>query len=100
MQGINNRVHLAQSERIMRAWILERHMLSGVTVIDPQSTYVEATVQVGRDTVIHPNTHLQGQTVVGERCVLGPNTIIRDTRIGNECRSWPRCSKRPPSKIM
>ncbi|MHB1296130.1 MAG: bifunctional UDP-N-acetylglucosamine diphosphorylase/glucosamine-1-phosphate N-acetyltransferase GlmU [Anaerolineae bacterium] len=86
VQGINTRVHLARSERIMRERTSERLMLSGVTLIDPASTYVDATVQVGRDTVIQPNTYLYGATVVGEGCVLGPNTMVRDSRVGNGCR--------------
>jgi len=86
VQGINTRVHLARSERILRERILERLMLEGVTVTDPASTYVEATVRVGRDTVIHPNTYLQGKTMIGERCTIGPNSIVRDTRIGDDCR--------------
>lgn len=86
VQGINTRVHLALSERILRERINEGLMLGGVTLVDPATTYVEATVQVGRDTVIYPNTVLQGGTVVGERCALGPNTLVRDTRIGDDCR--------------
>jgi len=86
VQGINNRVHLARAERIMRERIAEALMLNGVTLIDPATTYVEATVRVGRDTVIHPNTVLRGQTVVGEACELGPNTVIQDTTIGDHCR--------------
>jgi len=86
VQGINTRVHLARCERIVRQRVAEQLMLAGVTLIDPATTYVEAQVRVGRDTIIHPNTHLQGDTVVGEGCVLGPDTIVRDTRIGNECR--------------
>ncbi len=70
VQGINTRVHLARSERIMRERINERIMLSGVTLMDPATTYIEAMVQVGPDTVIYPNTHLRGHTVVGERCEL------------------------------
>jgi len=86
VQGINTRVHLARCARIARERIAERLMLDGVTLIDPATTYVEAAVQVGRDTVVYPNTHLQGATVVGEKCLLGPNTIIRDTRIGDRCQ--------------
>lgn len=86
VQGINTRVHLARSERIIRERINEGLMLGGVTLVDPAATYVEATVQVGRDTVIFPNTILQGDTVVGERCVLGPNTLVRDTQIGDDCK--------------
>jgi bifunctional UDP-N-acetylglucosamine pyrophosphorylase/glucosamine-1-phosphate N-acetyltransferase len=85
VQGINNRVHLARCEATVRQRINEALMLGGVTLIDPASTYVEATVQVGRDTILYPNTVLQGQTVIGERCAIGPNTIVRDTRIGSDC---------------
>lgn len=86
VQGINTRLHLARSERIMRERINERLMSEGVTMIDPETTYIEATVRVGRDTVIYPNTTLQGHTVVGERCIIGPNSIVRDTRIGDDCQ--------------
>ncbi|MHB0858459.1 MAG: bifunctional UDP-N-acetylglucosamine diphosphorylase/glucosamine-1-phosphate N-acetyltransferase GlmU [Anaerolineae bacterium] len=86
VQGINTRVHLARSERIMRERTAERLMLEGVTLIDPATAYVDATVQVGRDTVIHPNTFLYGTTVVGEACELGPNTLVRDSRVGDRCR--------------
>jgi len=84
--GINTRLHLAEAEAILRRRINERHMLSGVTIIDPLSTYIEAEVQIGRDTVIWPNTYLQGKTVIGESCVIGPNSIVRDTHIGNTCK--------------
>jgi bifunctional UDP-N-acetylglucosamine pyrophosphorylase/glucosamine-1-phosphate N-acetyltransferase len=86
VQGVNTRQHLARVERILRDRIREKLMLGGVTLVDPASAYVDVGVQVGRDTVIHPNTHLQGQTVVGSGCVLGPNSIIRDSRIGDNCR--------------
>lgn len=84
--GINTRLHLAEAEAVLRRRINKGHMLSGVTLIDPASTYIEAEVQIGRDTVIWPNTYLQGKTVIGESCSIGPNTIIRDTRIGNNCK--------------
>ncbi len=87
VQGINTRVHLAQSERIMRERLNEQFMLAGVTLMDPATTYIEATVQIGRDTLIYPNTYLHGDTVVGERCILGPNSILRDTRLGDDCRA-------------
>ncbi|MGQ9832284.1 MAG: bifunctional UDP-N-acetylglucosamine diphosphorylase/glucosamine-1-phosphate N-acetyltransferase GlmU [Candidatus Villigracilaceae bacterium] len=84
--GINTRLHLAEAESILRRRINERHMLAGVTIIDPASTYIEAEVQIGRDTVIWPNTYLHGKTVIGESCTIGPNTIIRDTQIGHGCK--------------
>jgi bifunctional UDP-N-acetylglucosamine pyrophosphorylase/glucosamine-1-phosphate N-acetyltransferase len=84
--GINTRVHLAEVEAAMRRRINEGHMLNGVTMIDPVSTYVEASVKIGKDTVIMPNTYLHGKTEIGESNVIGPNSIIRDTKIGNFCK--------------
>jgi len=60
-------------------------MESGVTIVDPASTYIESGVLVGPDTVIWPNTYLQGNTQVGEACILGPNSVIRDSKIGDRC---------------
>ena len=85
VQGINTRAHLARAEGILRSRVNGDLMSQGVTLVDPSTTYVEAGVQVGRDTVIHPNTHLQGQTVIGARCEIGPNAIVRDSTIGDEC---------------
>lgn len=85
VQGINNRVHLARMEAILRERIAERLMIEGVTLIDPAHTYIEDSVQVGADTVIYPNTYLQGRTVIGQGCVIGPNSIVRDTQIGDGC---------------
>lgn len=84
--GINTRVHLAEAEVIMRQRINRTHMLAGVTLIDPNSTYIEAGVTIGQDTVIWPNTYLHGQTEIGENCQIGPNTIVRDSKIGNRCK--------------
>jgi bifunctional UDP-N-acetylglucosamine pyrophosphorylase/glucosamine-1-phosphate N-acetyltransferase len=81
--GINSRVELAAAEAAMRRTILETLMLEGVTVIDPGNTYVHAGVQVGRDTVIHPGSHLEGRTVVGERCEIGPAARLVDAEIGD-----------------
>ncbi|MEA3459265.1 MAG: bifunctional UDP-N-acetylglucosamine diphosphorylase/glucosamine-1-phosphate N-acetyltransferase GlmU [Chloroflexota bacterium] len=83
--GINNRLHLAQAEAIMRKRINERWMLEGVTMIDPSSTFIDAPVQIGQDTVIYPHTYLQGETKVGRDCRIGPNTIIRDSSISDGC---------------
>ncbi|MBC7251402.1 MAG: bifunctional UDP-N-acetylglucosamine diphosphorylase/glucosamine-1-phosphate N-acetyltransferase GlmU [Anaerolineae bacterium] len=83
--GINNRVHLARAEAIMRRRINEQWMLSGVTLVDPATTYIEATVQLSPDTIIYPNTYLQGATIVGSGCEIGPNTLVRDSQIGERC---------------
>jgi bifunctional UDP-N-acetylglucosamine pyrophosphorylase/glucosamine-1-phosphate N-acetyltransferase len=84
--GVNTRVHLSEVEAAMRRRINTRHMLDGVTIIDPASTYIEAGVTIGRDTTIMPNTHLQGRTQIGEGGVIGPNSIIRDSQIGDRCK--------------
>ncbi len=83
--GINTRVHLAEAEAVLRKRIARQWMEAGVTIVDPASTYIEADVTIGMDTVIYPNTYLRGQTRIGENCVLGPDTIIEDSQIGNHC---------------
>jgi bifunctional UDP-N-acetylglucosamine pyrophosphorylase/glucosamine-1-phosphate N-acetyltransferase len=85
MIGINTRVQLAQAERIMRQRINKALMLAGVTLIDPATTYIDANVEIGQDTIIEPNTYLRGKTKIGARCRIGPNTIVRDSQIGDEC---------------
>jgi bifunctional UDP-N-acetylglucosamine pyrophosphorylase/glucosamine-1-phosphate N-acetyltransferase len=83
---IYTRVHLAQAERNMRQRINRRWMEAGVTMLDPDATYIEAEVTIGRDTEILPNTFLRGQTTVGARCHIGPGSVIEDSTIGDECR--------------
>jgi bifunctional UDP-N-acetylglucosamine pyrophosphorylase/glucosamine-1-phosphate N-acetyltransferase len=83
--GINNRIHLAEAEAILRQRTNEAWMLSGVTLIDPLSTYIETGVEIGPDTIIYPNTYLQGGTKIGQACTIGPNSTLRDTRIGDRC---------------
>ena len=82
--GVNTRVQLAEAERIMRMRICERMMLQGVTIVDPNSTYIDDDVVVGRDTTIYPMTFLMGRTVVGEECSIGPMTRIKDCKIGDD----------------
>src|SRR6185369_17012280 len=62
------------------------HMLNGISMMDPASTYIEVGVRIGKDTTILPNTHIQGNTRIGERNIIGPNTIIRNTTIGSDCK--------------
>ena len=84
--GVNDRLVLAAAEVVMRRRIVEGWMRAGVTVIDPPSTFIDADAEIGRDSVIHPNSHLQGSTVIGEACVIGPGAMIRDSRVGEGCR--------------
>lgn len=81
--GINSRVQLAEAEQILRKRKITALMESGVTVMDPASTFVDQEVVVGPDTVIYPFTWLQGRTVIGCGCEIGPNTRIANTSIGD-----------------
>ena len=81
--GINTRVHLAEAERVVRARKNRELMLSGVTIIDPESTTIQPGVQVGRDTTIWPGVVLWGDTVVGEECTIGPNAVLTDVTVGD-----------------
>lgn len=82
--GINNRLQLAQADKEFRKRILEKLMLEGVTIISPETTYIDAQVTIGQDTIVHPFSYLEGPTKIGEDCIIGPNTRIMDSKIGNE----------------
>ena len=84
--GVNNRVQLAEVEGVMRQRIRERWMLNGVTMPDPNAVYIDATVEVGQDTIVHPNTHITGDTRIGINCEIGPNSMVRDSAIGDGCK--------------
>ncbi|WP_318245361.1 bifunctional UDP-N-acetylglucosamine diphosphorylase/glucosamine-1-phosphate N-acetyltransferase GlmU [Paenibacillus gallinarum] len=81
--GVNDRVALSEAEGFMRQRLVRKHMLNGVTIIDPSSTYIGADVTIGSDTVLYPGTMLKGNTVIGEGSVIGPNTDIEDSIIGD-----------------
>lgn len=83
--GINTAAHLAEANAALRQRINTGHMLNGVTMTDPATVYIDVDVTIGRDTVILPNTHIQGKVLVGEGSTIGPNTIIRDSTIGDRC---------------
>ncbi|MBI4232842.1 MAG: bifunctional UDP-N-acetylglucosamine diphosphorylase/glucosamine-1-phosphate N-acetyltransferase GlmU [Chloroflexi bacterium] len=83
--GVNDRVHLAQAEAVLRERLCRRWMLEGVTILHPPSTFIDAAVQLGQDTILYPNTFLLGSTRVGRDCRLGPNAIVRDSILGNGC---------------
>ncbi|NLJ55841.1 MAG: bifunctional UDP-N-acetylglucosamine diphosphorylase/glucosamine-1-phosphate N-acetyltransferase GlmU [Firmicutes bacterium] len=86
--GINDRAQLAVAAARMRERINRRLMLAGVTMLDPETTYLDVDVAVGRDTVLYPHCIFEGQTVVGENCVLGPGLHLVNTAVENDvtCR--------------
>lgn len=87
--GVNDRVQLAEAAAHVRRRTLESLMLSGVTVEDPATTYVEPSVRIGRDTTLRPMSVLSGATTLGEECVIGPGAHLRDVRAGDRVRIGP-----------
>jgi bifunctional UDP-N-acetylglucosamine pyrophosphorylase/glucosamine-1-phosphate N-acetyltransferase len=82
-------VDLAVASGVLQQEKLRNLMLSGVTIVDPKTTYVDRTVEVGKDTVLYPNCYLQGKTRIGERCIIEPNSKISDSIIGNDVTIRP-----------
>ncbi|KMY48159.1 bifunctional UDP-N-acetylglucosamine diphosphorylase/glucosamine-1-phosphate N-acetyltransferase GlmU [Peribacillus loiseleuriae] len=81
--GVNDRVALSQAEKLMRQRINETHMRSGVTIIDPENTYIEADITIGSDTVIYPGSIIKGNSVIGNDCIIGPQTEVDNCHIGD-----------------
>ncbi len=82
--GINNREQLAWAEKIMRRRKNHQLMMDGVTIVDPETTFIDNQVKIGMDTTIYPFTIIEGQTEIGESCLIGPSSHINDAMIGNQ----------------
>src|SRR5437867_4554073 len=89
--GVNDRKQLAVLAAIQRRRILDRHMLAGVTMLDPASTYIDDTVTIGADTVIYPNVIIDVASEIGSECVIGAGCQIRATRLGDRVQLKPYC---------
>lgn len=81
--GVNNRVALAEATAIMRKRINEKHMTNGVTLVDPNATYIEVDVEIASDTVVEPNTYIKGRTKIGEDVLIGLGSVIEDSQIAD-----------------
>lgn len=113
--GVNSRLQLAFCESVMQKRIHEKLMLSGVTIINPDNTYIEEDVVIGSDTIIYPGVSLEGTTHIGEDCIIRGNTRIVDSRIsdrvyiessviesssvGYDCHVGPYSHLRPESHL-
>lgn len=84
-QGVNDRWQLALAERELRSRTNRHWLLNGVTMLDPRQTFVDVTVQLGRDVTLFPGAILQGRTVVGRGTEIGPDTRLVDCTIGDDC---------------
>ena len=102
--GVNSRVQLAEVEAILRKRINNKHLENGVTIIDPNSTYIGIDVEIGQDTIIYPGNVLEGNTVIGKGCILGEgvdiqSSVILESEIGNNTTVGPFAYIRPESII-
>ena len=113
--GINDRVQLAQVSKIISRRINEKYMMEGVTIIDPDSVFIDEGVKIGIDTVIYPGSIIEGETVIGEDCIIGPNSrivssiiknnvevinsIIIESTVGNNTVIGPFAYIRPENRI-
>jgi bifunctional UDP-N-acetylglucosamine pyrophosphorylase / glucosamine-1-phosphate N-acetyltransferase len=113
--GVNNKLQLFEATEIMKKRILKSHMLAGVTIIDPNNTYIDKTVKIARDVTIYPGCMLEGSTIIDEDCIIGPNStivnsildknvivknsIILDNKIGEATTIGPFAYLRPGNVI-
>ncbi|KRN04327.1 bifunctional UDP-N-acetylglucosamine diphosphorylase/glucosamine-1-phosphate N-acetyltransferase GlmU [Holzapfeliella floricola] len=79
--GVNDRLALSQATKVMRNRVNKKHLLNGVTIIDPENTYIDVDVEIGSDTVIEPGVYLQGQTKIGESCMITTGSKVVDSQI-------------------
>jgi bifunctional UDP-N-acetylglucosamine pyrophosphorylase/glucosamine-1-phosphate N-acetyltransferase len=93
--GVNTRVELAHAAAVLRDRINEAHMLAGVTIVDPQTTWIEPQVELEADSTIHPFTILRGATRVAAGAEIGANTVAIDAHIGKNATIGPFCYLRP-----
>ena len=83
IEGINTRQQLAQAEKVIQRSLREHWMNEGVTLLDPETVYLDLDVEIGSDSVIYPNTYLQGRTILGSEVQIGPNVRIKDSHVGS-----------------
>ena len=84
--GAGTRAELVAVERAFRKRANQYWLENGVTMVEPSTIFIDQDVTIGQDTVIWPNTYLQGVTTIGTDCMIGPNTIVRNAQVGNNCR--------------
>ncbi len=114
-RGVNDRIELQQAGKILNRKICARHMKNGVEIIDTETTWIDDTVEIGRDSVLLPGTILRGKTKIGEECLIGENTriedslvmdgttvensVLRECVVGKNCRIGPFSHIRPESVL-
>ncbi|GJM17378.1 MAG: bifunctional protein GlmU [Thermodesulfobacteriota bacterium] len=91
VMGVNDRLDLSYVESALKWKTNEKLMRSGVTLVDPENTYIAPQVKVGRDTTIYPNTHIYGNSQIGRNCIIGPSSWIEDSKFGNSVTVRASC---------
>jgi bifunctional UDP-N-acetylglucosamine pyrophosphorylase/glucosamine-1-phosphate N-acetyltransferase len=99
VEGVNNRAELADAGAFLRARVNREHMLAGVTIVDPQTTWIEPEVELEPDCTIHPFTVLRGKTRVAGGAEVGPHVVAVDAEIGPDAKVGPFCYLRPGTKL-
>ena len=94
-EGVNTRAELAAAAAVLRARVNERHMLAGVTIVDPATTWIDVDVELEADAVVHPFTQLRGRTRVAAGAEIGPHAVIVDAVVGPDVPVGPFCYLRP-----
>lgn len=113
--GINSRQQLAEVEKIMRKRVLRQLMDEGVSIVDPETTYIDAAVKIDSDTVVYPFTFIEGDTVIGADCRIGPfsrlvdsrlgsgvtvqNSVVLESEVGDDCQIGPFSYLRPLTQL-
>src|SRR5262249_33647910 len=97
--GINSRAELARASAVLRRRTAQRVMDEGVTLIDPDATYLDWDVQIGRDTVIEPGCVIQGPSRIGERCRIKAHTVVESSEVGDDVQIGPSAHLRPGSRL-
>jgi bifunctional UDP-N-acetylglucosamine pyrophosphorylase/glucosamine-1-phosphate N-acetyltransferase len=99
LEGVNTRVELAEAAAFLRARVNREHMLAGVTIIDPQTTWIDPGVEIAADATIHPFTVLRGETRVAAGAEVGPHVVADNAEIGARAKVGPFCYLRPGTKL-
>src|SRR5256714_9238757 len=99
VEGVNTRAELAEAAAVLRARGDKEHMLAGVTIVDPQTTWIEPEVELEADSTIHPFTVLRGKTRVAKGAEVGPHAVVVDAEIGADATVGPFCYLRPGTKL-
>jgi bifunctional UDP-N-acetylglucosamine pyrophosphorylase / glucosamine-1-phosphate N-acetyltransferase len=97
--GVNTRAELAAAATVLRARINERHMLAGVTIVDPETTWIETEVELAEDVVVHPFTVITGRTKVARDAKIGPHVVVANASIGEAATIGPFCYLRPGTVV-